>query len=134
MTRPPQSSSSSSCTGSGRLRFWLLSLTGGCMRSCWTSSRGSIFCASENDVLLSVVLRVLVRVSNLDEHICTKLYSRLDVTIPLHKCDDVALFNHPPSAVLCIGCEINADLLEKVVGCMDKGVKSVLAEVSFASL
>lgn len=34
------------------------------MRNCWSSSLGSIFCASEKDVLLPLVLRVLVRVSN----------------------------------------------------------------------
>jgi hypothetical protein len=31
------------------------------MRSCWSSSLGSIFCANEKDVLLFVVLRVLQR-------------------------------------------------------------------------
>jgi hypothetical protein len=31
------------------------------MRSCWSSSLGSIFCANEKDVLLLVVLRVLQR-------------------------------------------------------------------------
>jgi hypothetical protein len=31
------------------------------MRSCWSSSLGSNFCARENDVLLFVVLRVLHR-------------------------------------------------------------------------
>lgn len=33
------------------------------MRSCWSNSLGSIFCASENDVLLLLILRVLEMIS-----------------------------------------------------------------------
>ena len=104
------------------------------MRSCWSSSRGSIFCASEKDVVLSFVLRVLGNVSKGTQQACTKMYSRLDVTIPLHECDDVALLDHPSSAVLGIGCQINADLLERVVCGGEERGGGVGAEVGFASL
>lgn len=54
----PQSSLSSRIASS-RFRFWPLSLTGGSIRNCCSNSLGSIFCASEKDVLLLDVLRIL---------------------------------------------------------------------------
>ena len=88
------------------------------MRSCWSNSLGNSFCASENGVLLPVVLRVLQRVSGPNLQVCTTCSSS-NGNVPLHERNDIALFNHHPSPMLCVRGEINTYLLKEVVRIFD---------------